>query len=541
MHRVLLIGLDGGSLDLVTKWKDELPNLRALMESGVYGRLESTVPPVTSPAWNSMFTGKNPGKIGIFDFLLFPFNKDAGFRIANLSHQDSPSLWDWLNDCGRKAGVVGVPTTFPPRRIDGFMVSGGTLVPRSNAQYTFPPKLRTELDEAAGGYETSSFVDLTVPGRERECLEKLARGVDKQVRAVKYLMKEYEWDFLTCVFSATDIAQHYLWHHMDETHPKHDASLAKTYGDGIKEIYKRADSAIGELLSAMPEPVNVLLVSDHGGAPVRGHFGVNEWLKREGLLQLHRRRRSFRPILSNILASLKGLLLKYCPPRLVQLIIDTVPARLLEMVTPRGHLREEGHQLIDAIDWSRAKAYSVGEGGGIFINVEDRSPESTEYLQLRDRIEGMLAQLTGPKGERVAVRAFKKEDVYWGRHLNAAPDLLYMLDDLTLSPKTGIGHGRVWIEPQVGGGHSLHGLFIASGPDIKGTGEQLQDLKIYDIAPTVLHLMGCPVPEDLDGRVLIETLAEDSEPGVRRVAFQDVAEKTRIRRRTQKLKRLGAK
>ena len=47
MARVIVIGVDGGSLKLIEQWKDELPNFRRLMEGGVYGELESTIPPVT--------------------------------------------------------------------------------------------------------------------------------------------------------------------------------------------------------------------------------------------------------------------------------------------------------------------------------------------------------------------------------------------------------------------------------------------------------------------------------------------------------------
>ena len=53
MSRVLVIGIDGGTLDLIRPWAEEghLPSLARLMTEGAWGRLESTLPPVTSPAW----------------------------------------------------------------------------------------------------------------------------------------------------------------------------------------------------------------------------------------------------------------------------------------------------------------------------------------------------------------------------------------------------------------------------------------------------------------------------------------------------------
>ncbi len=71
MSRVLIIGIDGATFDLIQPWAEagDLPNLARLMAEGVHGLLESTLPPVTSPAWPTFATGKNPGKHSVFDFI----------------------------------------------------------------------------------------------------------------------------------------------------------------------------------------------------------------------------------------------------------------------------------------------------------------------------------------------------------------------------------------------------------------------------------------------------------------------------------------
>ena len=66
MNKLVVFGIDGGSLKLIEQWRDELPNLKRIMEGGVYGELEPTIPPLTCPAWPCMFTGRNPCKIGIY-------------------------------------------------------------------------------------------------------------------------------------------------------------------------------------------------------------------------------------------------------------------------------------------------------------------------------------------------------------------------------------------------------------------------------------------------------------------------------------------
>ncbi len=57
----------------------------------------------------------------------------------------------------------------------------------------------------------------------------------------------------------------------------------------------------------------------------------------------------------------------------------------------------------------------------------------------------------------------------------------------------------------VSGVHRMEGIFAAVGEPIR-RGVWLDDCHLLDVAPTVLHLAGLPVPEDCDGRVLTEAL-----------------------------------
>ena len=146
MSRIVIFGIDGASLKLIEQWKGDLPNFRRIMENGVYGELESTIPPITCPAWPSMFTGKNPGKLGMYNFVGFKFGKEQRPRIFNSTDWHNYALWKILNEYGLKAGVFNVPITFPPHKIDSFMVCGtGTPVP-SRTSYTYPPELAKTLD-----------------------------------------------------------------------------------------------------------------------------------------------------------------------------------------------------------------------------------------------------------------------------------------------------------------------------------------------------------------------------------------------------------
>src|SRR3569832_2836857 len=69
--KVVVFGVDGATFNVMRPLieKGRLPHLAKLIKNGVSGPLQSTVPPVTAPAWVSFMTGVNPGRHGIFHFV----------------------------------------------------------------------------------------------------------------------------------------------------------------------------------------------------------------------------------------------------------------------------------------------------------------------------------------------------------------------------------------------------------------------------------------------------------------------------------------
>jgi predicted AlkP superfamily phosphohydrolase/phosphomutase len=143
--KVLIIGLDGITFDLLGPWIEagELPNLQKLMEQGASGKLRSTLPPISSSSWSSFATGVNPGKHGLVDFV-YPGADSYKVTMINAASRQTRALWNWLNDAGYKVGLLGIPTTYPPEPVDGFMISG-FLSPGPESEWAFPPELKQEL------------------------------------------------------------------------------------------------------------------------------------------------------------------------------------------------------------------------------------------------------------------------------------------------------------------------------------------------------------------------------------------------------------
>ncbi|MFQ6053893.1 MAG: alkaline phosphatase family protein, partial [Candidatus Bathyarchaeia archaeon] len=244
-----------------------LPNLARLIEEGSSGVLESTVPPVTIPAWVSMMTGKNPGKLGVFDLL-----RRDGYGVepnGNCYGEHAP-LWQILNAYGVRTGVMNLPGTYPPDEVDGFMVTG-MMTPSRSSPFSYPPTLAAELDSTVSRYE------IDVPQwqyfHEGPFIKDVYKVTEKRGIAAEYLIKSVPCDFYMIVFTSGDRLQHVLWRKSDV----------------IESYWEMLDGIIGRMIRLFGEDSTVMVVSDHGFVPLTKTFYVNEWLRRRGYLQVKRK------------------------------------------------------------------------------------------------------------------------------------------------------------------------------------------------------------------------------------------------------------
>ena len=151
-RKVLVIGLDSAPPALVFEtFRSEMPTLARLIDRGAHGRLLSTNPPITVPAWTAMMASKDPGQLGCYGFRNRKDHSYDGYAFANSTHVKEPRLWDLLGDAGKRSIVLGVPQTYPPRPIVGEMVTC-FLTPSTKVAYTYPESLKAEVETAADGY-----------------------------------------------------------------------------------------------------------------------------------------------------------------------------------------------------------------------------------------------------------------------------------------------------------------------------------------------------------------------------------------------------
>jgi predicted AlkP superfamily phosphohydrolase/phosphomutase len=282
--KVFLVGLDGATFNLIIPWVEEgiLPNFSRILKEGCYGQLESTLPPLTTPAWASFMTGKNPGKHGIFDFA----ERKAGsydIEWVTSRSRNGRSLWKIVNSHGGQVVAINIPNNYPLEKVDGCMVAWMDA-PGTKAGYTYPPSLVDEIEKTIGGY-----IITILDWKENEDPEvfrsNLHRMIDKRAELSFYLMENKPWDLFAVLFSATDIAQHCFWSYMDPLHPSYNMTDAAKFGETIKEVYVHIDRVLGDFESRLGKDTLLMLMSDHGFGPLRYVINLNRWLEQQGWLR----------------------------------------------------------------------------------------------------------------------------------------------------------------------------------------------------------------------------------------------------------------
>ncbi len=548
--RVLVIGLDGVTFDLLGPWIEagELPNLQRLMRQGASGRLQTTMPPISSSSWSSFLTGVNPGKHGLVDFV-YPGAEGYKVSMINATSRRARALWNWLNDAGRKVGFLGVPTTYPTEPVDGFMVSG-FLAPGPDSEWAYPPELKAELVGELGEFLLAPNERYRSTRHLDRFLDDLMASVENRTRAALYLMRTRPWDLFTVVYWDTDMVQHETWRLLDPNHPRYDAGEAAAHRQRILDFHRKVDADVGRLLEvaeADPETL-VIVMSDHGFGPVHSFFLLNNWLVEQGLLRFK----------GGLRTGLKRLLFRLCVTPLTSFRI----AKALGLGRLRKKMRfQQKAGLInklflsfDDVDWARTRAFGIGSFGQIYVNLAGRYPEGSvspgqEYEELKDWIARQALALRDPRtGQPLVERVYRREEIYSGRYLERTPDLI-------LQPRgweyMAFGHADFGshrlVEPIAGlsGHHRLEGVVILAGGGVQ-SGARLQGASILDVAPTILHALDVAVPEEMDGRVLQEAFQASSplarpvrtspasvykegpaEPGLAEEEMEEVQEKLR--------------
>ncbi len=509
-QRVLIIGLDGATWDVLRPMMDagRMPALKAFVERGAAGVLHSTRPPITPAAWTTFMTGKGPGRHGIVDFEKYHVHTHQ-LTFNSTYEIREKTIWEILSDKGLRVGSINVPMTYPPKPVNGFVISGFET-PSIDAEFTYPRELKQEILREIPHYNyRTNWQRKTLGGLEllKRNLDYICDSFDQGRRLTEFCGEKYGWDVLMVVFKLVDNLQHKAWKYLDPRYKDRYPRQAEM----AAACFERLDEALAGLFAyAEKHDALTLVMSDHGHGSLDGKAQPNLLLKRWGYLALRN------------------------PLEQAQQRTGYWWHRLTKGKANRFQQGSRGIERDLAIDWSRTKACVMHAGiyGFLYINLEGRGPigivEPSEYEALRDEIAERLRNATvrDPQGNEVHVfpEVFKTEQLY-GCSRDEHPDL----PDLLLAPRPGLavvrkirGHQPVrWCsQRRLEGTHRAEGIVALAGPGVR-RGVTVEG-NIVDLTPTTLAALGLRVPLDMEGRVLTEAFERppiiEREPAVEKAA-----------------------
>jgi len=465
MRKTIVLGLDGAHFELIGPWLEagELPNIKELIEGGVSADMEVCLPPVTSPNWKCYSTGKNPAELGIFWWENIDSEHERVYYPSQRKNRHK-EIWDHLGEAGHKVCVIGTPLTYPPKEVNGVMISGGPDCRDTN--FTYPSELERELEQELD-YKPHPDVSLSVD--RKRAIGEIHKKIDLNFKAVKYLMEKEDFDFVQITTFYLNSLQHFLW---DDR--------------ATKEAWKIIDQHLGDLREKYN--ANFILMSDHGSNKIETVFNINTWLNEEGYLRYNFKYRLFKSLYK--LGLNKERLARLAEKvKLRNFLSRILPSKIKNVPTEAGEMKKEAKT--DKVDWKRSKAIASGQGP---IYLLDKS----EKEELRRKLE----KVRDDKGKKVIERVWTKEEIYSGQYLDEAPDLI--IDQAPHVHITGgIGKEDVFgFKERWQAENKKYGLFVAFGPDFKSM--DLKKISILDLAPTILDLYNLEISSTFDGQVRSE-------------------------------------
>ena len=470
-NKLIVIGLDGASFELIQPWIDnnELPNLKRIQKKGCYADMEVCLPPVTSPNWKCYSTGKNPGKIGAFWWENINIENRRVYHPRKY-YAKQKEIWEYLGADGKRVLVMNMPTTYPPKEVNGILISGGPDAEESG--FAYPREIEEWLKER--NYEVHAEKLNPNVFDKQEIYESCRRAIDKRFKIFKELLKKDKFDFAQLIIFHVNALQHFYWD--DES---------------TKEVWKIIDTHLGDFVD---KDQNMIILSDHGSNKIEHVFNINAWLEKEGYLVLKEKlRRGF--LQKTGITKEKGYAVASKIGIKKKTLTKILPKKVQEAIPSEGgEFKKESKTSI--INWEKSRAIASGQGPLYIIGNQE----------LRDELKEKLENLKHPKsGKRMVRKIYFKEEIYSGKYVEKGPDLLLdMAKGIHIAG--GVGKKDIFEGPKKWlGENKKTGLFMAFGEDIPAKGK-ISKVHILDLAPSILDFFGLKKPEDMDGQSIKDVM-----------------------------------
>lgn len=493
MGKVIVLGWDGATWDLLLPLveKGVMPTLERIMKESAHGPLRSTVPPVTAPSWITIATGVNPGRHGCFDF-----NKSDGSlaKIRPLQSWDIKvkTFYEILEEKKRPFVLINLPGSYPPLTksvtLTSLLTQGETAV--------FPEYLKNEV-KALKNYRMFPDTKILKKGDVSKYAKDIYDVEFGRHEALKALW-DRDWELLFIVFSGGDWISHELFSRIKEGSAPKEAF----------DVFRLMDSQLNFVAKKMGSDDSLLIVSDHGFKESKGVFYLNEHLCRKGFLSPDYSNPS--PPMSHKME--EGSFKKDDFAKPPEWLLKAARNNDIFRYAVKAFRKLGGKYPLflrpDALKSRASLLTSEAYGVTIYDKTQfsDGTVESEQLGKLKDNIRTELASLRHDD-EKVFSEVLFREEVYSGEFTRFAPHVILGDSDWAFSSAIRTLEKDPFVKyPK--GIHSSYGIFLGYGKAFKKATIPERELKVEDITPNILYLLGEAVPKGLDGKVMTRWLDE---------------------------------
>jgi predicted AlkP superfamily phosphohydrolase/phosphomutase len=468
-----------------------MPGFGRLMAEGAWGRLRSTLPPVTPAAWMSIATGLRPAKHGVLDFLEVDWQRDRVHLSPVTQRKSGLAIWDILSQYDRRVAVINVPCTYPPDYVNGIMVSGFST-PSQERTFTHPPEFQQELLSLVPEYQ----IDITkvdqIEGYSKDQLLSLVHKMtDGRIKLLHQILEQDPWDFVFFTMVGSDRLQHPFWEEL-------------ILGDSAQLIdyYRRLDEVLLQGMDWVGDNGLLFVLSDHGFRGADRWLNINQLQASHGWTILKPRVR----LRNGLISLLSKLRLKN--------VLESIYLSL-QLHSQKPPLASE--RLLGSISVADSKMWALTHVGSAFASLFF-SPSVPVTKQ-----EEILAALAA---ELQKLGVLTPEDVFFGDALFSVlglsessranwrgPQAILMASPPWAFQGRPRPYGIVEATEPVGI-HDMEGCLLIWGKEVRA-GPFAQPAAVYDIAPTILYALDLPLESDFDGHPLTSLFTLEHQVRVR--------------------------
>lgn len=418
--KFMVIGLDGVPVELIKAYTEQgvMPNMKRLADKYALLRTQVPVPEVSSVSWTSFMTGMNPGQHGIYGFMEIDRN-NYSYTFPSFRTLPVKAMWEELGDQGKRSVILNLPNTFPARPMDGVLVSGFVALDLPRAVY---PKSQLSYLESID-YQVD--VDTSAGKNDKKFfMREIHDTLQMRMDLFKKYNKEEKWDLFFLIVTGTDRLHHFLFNASDD--PSVD------FHDQFKAYYSAVDQMIGEVTGEMESKgIPFIILSDHGFVKIKQEVYISQYLQEWGYLSF-----------------------------------EEVQPKNLKSITPDSR--------VFALDPSR-----------LYFHLEGKYSRGTvkkdQCKQLAEEIKQRFMELE-INGEKVIKNIFHKEEIYHGKYLENAPDLV-LLSNYGYDLKSGVtkrSHfGKTFFEGMHSQDNAMlldsHGFQLDEHPFIYDIGQKVKE------------------------------------------------------------------